>query len=165
MAMRRKRQPAITVGEEFVWLLFFALLVPAGLVGWAIGHSESGTKTVTVGAPTTSTSTASTAASTSTTTTTASANGKSVFLASGCSTCHTFQPAGSHGKIGPDLDTKPQADAKKAHMPLPAFVQESIVKPGAYISPGYPNVMPKNFGTKLTKAQLATLVSFIAGKK
>jgi mono/diheme cytochrome c family protein len=162
MAARRKRTPAITVGEVLVWLVFFALLIPAGLVGWAIGHSESGTKTITVGAPT-STSTPTTTAAT--TTSAAAPSGKAVFLASGCAACHTFKPAGSHGTIGPDLDKKPEADAKKAHMPLTAFVRESIVKPGAYISPGYQNVMPKNFGTKLTKTQLDALVAFIAGKK
>jgi mono/diheme cytochrome c family protein len=162
VASRRKETPGITIGEVVVWLLFFALLIPAGLVGWAIGHSESGTKTVTVGAPTSTSAATSTAA---TTTSAAAPNGKAVFLASGCATCHTFKPAGSHGTIGPDLDTKPQADAKKAHMPLAPFVRESIVKPSAYISPGYPDVMPKNFGTKLTKAQLDALVSFIAGKK
>ena len=27
--------------EVGIWLLFFALLVPAGFVGWAIGHSTS----------------------------------------------------------------------------------------------------------------------------
>jgi cytochrome c553 len=163
MAMRRRREPAITVGEVLVWLLFFALLIPAGLVGWAIGHSESGTKTITVGAATSSTSAPTTTAAT--TTSAAAPNGKAAFAASGCGTCHAFQPAGSNGKIGPDLDTKPQADAKKAHMPLAAFVRESIVKPGAFISAGYPNVMPKNFGKKLTKTQLAALVSLITGKK
>jgi cytochrome c551/c552 len=162
MATRRKQTPAITFGEVLVWFLFFALLIPAGLVGWAIGHSESGTKTITVGAPT-STSTPTTTAAT--TTSAAAPNGKAVFAASGCGACHSFKPAGSHGTIGPDLDTKPETDAKKAHKALAAFVHESIVKPGAYISPGYPNVMPKNFGTKLTKAQLDALVAFIAGKK
>jgi hypothetical protein len=36
--------------EVGIWLLFFALLVPAGFTGWAIGHSTSdrATKTVTV---------------------------------------------------------------------------------------------------------------------
>jgi mono/diheme cytochrome c family protein len=162
MATRPKRTPAVTFGEVLVWFLFFALLIPAGLVGWAIGHSESGTKTVTVGAPTSTPTPTTTAA---TTTSAAAPNGKAVFVASGCGACHSFKPAGSHGTIGPDLDTKPEADAKKTHKPLVAFVHESIVKPGAFISAGYQNVMPKNFGTKLTKAQLAALVSFIAGKK
>ena len=30
--------------------------------------------------------------------------GKMVFTNSGCSACHTFTPAGSSGKVGPDLD-------------------------------------------------------------
>src|SRR4051812_25606824 len=35
--------------EVGIWLLFVALLVPAGLVGYAIGHSDTqGTRTVTV---------------------------------------------------------------------------------------------------------------------
>jgi alcohol dehydrogenase (cytochrome c) len=37
--------------EGGVWLLFFALLIPAGVVGWAIGQSGRKTVTVTVSAP------------------------------------------------------------------------------------------------------------------
>jgi len=51
-------------------------------------------------------------------------------------------------------------------MPLAAFVRESIVKPNAYISPGYPKgVMPQTFATKLSKKQLANLVAFITSSK
>lgn len=34
--------------EGGIWLLFFALLIPAGAVGWVIGHSEGSSKTQTV---------------------------------------------------------------------------------------------------------------------
>ena len=168
MAAERKRDPAVTFGEVFVWLLFFALLVPAGVVGWAIGHSSSGgqtvTRTITVAAPATSTSVATTTETQPASTN--SAKGKSVFLASACGSCHTFKPAGTSGTIGPDLDTKPEADAKRAHMSLAAFVRESIVKPNAYISPGYPKgVMPQTFATQLSKKQLADLVAFITSTK
>jgi mono/diheme cytochrome c family protein len=173
VAAERKRDPAVTFGEVFVWLLFFALLVPAGVVGWAIGHSSSSgrtvTRTITVAAPATSTSVATTSVATTTKTTPASSNsakGKSVFLASACASCHTFKPAGTSGTIGPDLDTKPEADAKRAHMSLAAFVRESIVKPNAYISPGYPKgVMPQTFATQLSKKQLADLVAFLTSNK
>jgi mono/diheme cytochrome c family protein len=176
-----------------MWTLFTALLVPAGFVGWAIGHyNGGGTKTVTVSAAATTTSAttaaattaaASTAAATTAAATTApattpvattspaasaagAAQGKAVYTSSGCGACHTFKPAGSSAKIGPDLDTKPAVDAKKAHMALAAFVRESIVKPDAYISPGYPKgIMPMTFGTQLSKTQLANLVSFIVGGK
>jgi mono/diheme cytochrome c family protein len=91
----------------------------------------------------------------------AGASGLSVFNGNGCSSCHTLSAAGSHGTIGPDLD-KLEAEAVRAHMPLATFVKESIVSPNAYIEPGFPRgVMPQNFGTSLTKAQLSSLVQFL----
>ncbi len=51
-------------------------------------------------------------------------------------------------------------------MSLAAFVRESIVKPNAYISPGYPGgVMPQTFATQLSKKQLADLVAFLTSSK
>lgn len=170
MARPKKRNPLITTGEVMLWLLFVALLVPAGAVGWAIGHyTGHNTVTVTAGATTTTAAPTTTATPTTAPMTTAAASptaaGKAVFVANGCGNCHTFKPAGSTGTIGPDLGTKPEADAPKAHMPLAAFVLESIVKPNAYISPGYQKgLMPTSFGTSLTKAQLDALVAFITTK-
>ncbi|MGZ4391630.1 MAG: c-type cytochrome, partial [Gaiellaceae bacterium] len=85
-----------------------------------------------------------------------------VFLSSGCGACHTFKPAGSSGTVGTDLDHL-AADAQKAHRgSLTAYAHESIVKPNAYVVPGYPaGVMPQNFGTKLSKKQLGDLVAFL----
>jgi mono/diheme cytochrome c family protein len=174
----------MAVGEVLLWLLFAALLLPFGFAGWAIGHSTAGAtrtvvKTVTVAAPaptSTTTAAATTPAATTTAATTTAATkasaaptaagnaakGKSVFLGKGCGSCHTFKPAGASATIGPDLDTKPTIDAKKQHMPLAAFIRESIVKPNSYISPGYPKgVMPQNFGTTLSSARLAALVAFL----
>lgn len=168
MARPKRPNPLIATGEVMLWLLFVALLVPAGAVGWAIGHyTGHNTVTVTAGAATTTATPTTTAAAAPTTTAAASpiAAGKAVFVANGCGSCHTFKPAGSTGTIGPDLGTKPEADAPKAHMPLAAFVLESIVKPNAYISPGYrKGLMPTTFGTSLTKAQLDALVAFITTK-
>jgi mono/diheme cytochrome c family protein len=179
-----RRNAGTTAGEVLLWLLFFALLVPAGFTGWAIGHytssKKTATRTVTVAAPATAQTAASTTTAATTPTTTAAAattaattatataagnpvQGQSVFASSGCGACHTFRPAGSTGTIGPDLDTTPALDAKKNNMQLAAFIRESIVNPNAYISPGYPkSVMPQNFGSTLTKTQLASLVAFIA---
>src|SRR6266404_3029619 len=138
-----------------LWLLFAALLVPAGAVGWAIGHyTGHNTVTVTAGAATTAAPTTTAAAPTTTVAASPTAQGKAVFIANSCASCHTFKPAGSTGKIGPDLDTKPAIDAQKANMPLADFVRASIVTPDAYISPGYQKgLMPTSFGTTLTKAQ------------
>jgi cytochrome c1 len=189
VARPNRREAKATAGEALLWLLFVTLLVPAGLAGWVIGHDTAGgkhtvTRTVTVAAPATTQATtaaattaaappATTAPATTAATTTKGAaagnpaQGKSVFLSSGCGACHAFKPAGTSATIGPDLDTKPTLDAKKDNMQLATFIRESIVSPNAYISSGYPKgVMPQNFGTTLTKTQLADLVAFItAGGK
>jgi cytochrome c oxidase subunit 2 len=92
--------------------------------------------------------------------------GKAVFDNNGCGGCHTFTPAGAAGKVGPDLDDL-SSEAKKAGKPLEAFVRESIVKPDAYIAPGYPpHVMPTTF-SQLPKSQLDALVQYLVkgGKK
>jgi cytochrome c551/c552 len=89
------------------------------------------------------------------------ANGKAVFTSAGCGACHTFTPAGSKGTIGPDLD-KLSDYAKQAGVPIDEFTLQAIVSPPAkYVPPGFPDVMPKTFGTSLTKQQQADLVAFL----
>jgi cytochrome c oxidase subunit 2 len=91
------------------------------------------------------------------------AAGKAAFTSNGCGSCHTFAPAKSTGKIGPDLD-KLSTYAQQAGKPLEQFVRESIVNPDAYVEKGYPaNVMPKNFAS-LPKDQLDGLVMFLTSK-
>jgi cytochrome c oxidase subunit 2 len=91
-------------------------------------------------------------------------SGKSVFMNNGCSSCHTFTPAGAKGTVGPDLD-KLAVEAQKARKPLDQFIRESIVDPNKYIQPGYPKgLMPTNFSS-LPKSQLDALVSFLSGSK
>jgi cytochrome c551/c552 len=86
-------------------------------------------------------------------------SGKALFANNGCGSCHTYGPAGSKASVGPDLD-KLAAYAKQAKKPLPEFTRESIVKPDAYVQPGFPpNVMP-SFAS-LTKSQVDALVSFL----
>jgi cytochrome c551/c552 len=89
----------------------------------------------------------------------AEAPGKAIFTQQGCNSCHTFQPAGSTATVGPDLDKLPEY-AKQANKPLDAFVRESIVKPSAYIEKGFPDAMPKSYGS-LSQADLDALVDFL----
>jgi cytochrome c551/c552 len=175
---RPRRNPWTSTGEVLIWVLFAALLFPAGFAGWAVGHytslggKPSSVRTVTVGGGSSSTTTTSASPTTSATstgaTTTSSgggnaAAGKAVFASNGCATCHTFQPASSNGTIGPDLDSAPAADAKADHnMALAAFVKQSIVDPDAYIAKGYKKgLMPTTFGSSIKGAQLNDLVAFI----
>jgi mono/diheme cytochrome c family protein len=90
------------------------------------------------------------------------AAGKAVFASSGCGACHTFTPAGSTGKVGPNLDMV-KTYANKAGQPLETFLTEAITHPPAkYVPPGFPtNAMPTTFGKSLSTTQLANLIAFI----
>jgi cytochrome c551/c552 len=91
------------------------------------------------------------------------ARGKPVFISNGCGACHIFRPAGTTGKIGPNLNTL-AAKAQHANQgTLTQFIRTSIVDPGAYVAPGYPNgVMPSTYGQQIKPQQLADLVAFLA---
>jgi cytochrome c551/c552 len=155
-----------------IWVLFAALLFPVGFAGWAVGHytslgKPSSVRTVTIGATSAATSTSQSTSTAATTTSSSgggnAAAGKAVFDSNGCGSCHTFQPAGSSGTIGPDLDKAPASDAKTDNnMALAAFVKESITSPDAYIAKGFSKgLMPKTFGSSLSPTQLNDLVAFI----
>ena len=83
------------------------------------------------------------------------AAGRQVFLAQGCGGCHTFSAAGTNGSVGPNLDEALQGvDAES--------VRESIIDPNKEITSGFaPNVMPQDFGQKLTPNQIDDLVTFL----
>jgi mono/diheme cytochrome c family protein len=84
------------------------------------------------------------------------AAGKAVFDSQGCSGCHTFTPAGAKGTVGPNLDEV--LKGKDA-----AFIRESIVNPNAEIAQGFqPNIMPQDYGQKLSDKQLNDLVAFLS---
>jgi mono/diheme cytochrome c family protein len=81
--------------------------------------------------------------------------GAQVFAQNGCSGCHTLASVGSSGTTGPDLDTTlPKQTA--------AMIKQSIVKPDAKITPGYPSgVMPPTFAQSIPPQQLNQLVKFL----
>jgi cytochrome c551/c552 len=182
----RRRNPWTSTGEVFIWVLFAALLFPAGFAGWAVGHytslgdsSETVTRTVAIGSTSAPTTTSSGTTSSGTTssktksssgTTTSSgggggdaAAGKAIFAANGCASCHTFKPANATGSVGPDLDNAPAADAKADNnMDLADFIKESIEDPDAYIAKGYSKgIMPTTFDESLSGKQMNDLVAFI----
>lgn len=88
--------------------------------------------------------------------------GLAVYQQNGCGGCHTFKPAGSTGKVGPDLDNLTQEAAKAKRGALAAFIHESIVKPQAYLEPGFPDAMPHTFAQQIPGPKLDQLVSYLA---
>jgi mono/diheme cytochrome c family protein len=89
------------------------------------------------------------------------AQGKTLFASNGCGGCHTYKPAGSGGKVGPDLDNL-DADAKKANQgPLQAYASTSIKNPDAYVVPGFEAGVMPSYGGQLEDQQIADLVAFL----
>ena len=87
--------------------------------------------------------------------------GEQIFTAAGCAGCHTFSPAGSNGTIGPDLNDLKAAATKYAKGKTPEeYVRESIVKPDAFLVPGFGNAMP-SFEGRLTDKQIQALVDYL----
>jgi mono/diheme cytochrome c family protein len=84
--------------------------------------------------------------------------GKEVFTSvanPACGTCHTLAEAGTDQTLGPNLD-EGLADKDAA------FIHQSIVDPDAEITPGFAdNLMPEDYGEKLTEQQLNDLVAFL----
>jgi mono/diheme cytochrome c family protein len=88
--------------------------------------------------------------------------GAQVFLAQGCSSCHTLAAANATGAVGPNLDeTLPG-------MP-PDEIEQSIVDPNAQLAQGFgANIMPQTYEQDLTPQELSDLVDFLsssAGKQ
>ena len=88
--------------------------------------------------------------------------GAQVFLAQGCSSCHTLAAANATGAVGPNLDeTLPG-------MP-PDEIEQSIVDPDAKLAQGFgAGIMPQTYEQDLTPQELGDLVDFLgssAGKQ
>jgi cytochrome c oxidase subunit 2 len=81
-------------------------------------------------------------------------DGATVFADNGCASCHTLKPANATGTVGPDLD--------KIDHPTSAFIKQSIVDPNKVVTKGFqPNIMPQDFGTKLSPDELKALVEYL----
>jgi cytochrome c oxidase subunit II len=88
--------------------------------------------------------------------------GLAVFQKNGCASCHTLTAAAATGTVGPDLDKLKQYAAQAHRGSLEAFIKESIVNPGAYVQPGYQNVMPGTFGQQIPANDLTALVQYLS---
>jgi cytochrome c oxidase subunit 2 len=89
--------------------------------------------------------------------------GLAVFQDKGCGGCHTLKSAGANGKVGPDLDKLKQEAEKANRGSVEAFTRESILKPSAYIEPGYPDAMTPALGASIPPDKLDQLVRYLTG--
>jgi mono/diheme cytochrome c family protein len=87
--------------------------------------------------------------------------GEQIFTAGGCAGCHTFQPAGSTGNIGPDLDDLASA---AGDMPPEEFVRQSILDPDAEVAQGFSSGVMPSFEGRLNDEQVQALVDYLLGE-
>lgn len=86
--------------------------------------------------------------------------GRELYDKNGCGGCHTFKPASSTGKVGPDLDNL-AADAQKANQgSVEAYTAQSITNPDAYVAPGFSAGVMPSF-SQLSQSEVADLVAFL----
>jgi len=93
-----------------------------------------------------------------------------LFTRAGCVVCHMIPgiPA-AEGRVGPKLvmglngprrlaDPTYHGDAKTLH----DYIYESILSPGTYVVPGYPDhVMPRWYGQKLSATALDKIAAYL----
>ncbi len=93
-----------------------------------------------------------------------------LFVRAGCPVCHTIPGIpGAEGRVGPTLvlgatgptrlaDPRYRGQAKSVH----EYVIESILNPGVYVVPGYPDrTMPPWYGQKLSAAALDKIALYL----
>ncbi len=85
--------------------------------------------------------------------------GEQVFQAH-CAICHALVPETII--VGPSLaGIATRAAGQDANQSAEQYVQLSILRPDAYLVPGYADAMPQDFGKKLTGEELDRLVAFL----
>ena len=91
-----------------------------------------------------------------------------VILNAGCGACHAIGPIGEGHKVGPDLsDIGYQATGRIPDMTAEEYIRQSIVEPNYALAPVcpngpcMPNIMPKDYGQRLTGEQIDSVVGYL----
>ena len=88
------------------------------------------------------------------------ARGRQVYRKLDCARCHVID--GEGGRLGPDLShIGGEAATRKPGMTDEDYIRESVVSPGAYVVPGYNDVMPRGLARDLSPADLDALVRYL----
>ncbi len=90
------------------------------------------------------------------------ADGEKIFVAGvpatgalACGSCHALKQAGTNAAVGPNLDVVLKGQSA-------AMIKASTLSPNKLISKGFAaNIMPANYATSLTEAQLDALVQYL----
>ena len=90
--------------------------------------------------------------------------GRQIFTTYGCGGCHTLEDAGAAAATGPSLDGLAEVhDKRDPRLSLEAYIRQSIVDPKALVVPGFrADGMPANYSRQLSRAEIDTLVDYLA---
>jgi len=90
--------------------------------------------------------------------------GKQIYRQKGCASCHRIGDAG--GTIGPPLThIGTVAATRKPGISAEDYIRESILDPGAYVVPGYPDTMSRGLYRGLSQEDFDDLVAFLLSLK
>jgi cytochrome c len=95
------------------------------------------------------------------------AKGRQVFTNAGCNACHVLSDAKAAGVVGPTLEGIGTAAAnREPGKSAEEYIHQSIVKPNEFVVEGYPaNVMPQDYGQRLSEQDIDALVKYLVEMK
>jgi len=92
------------------------------------------------------------------------ARGRQLYRQLECGRCHVID--GEGGRLGPDLSHIGTVAAdREAGVSAEDYVRESILSPGAYVVPGYNDVMPRGLARRLSQSDLDALVLYLVSHR
>jgi mono/diheme cytochrome c family protein len=90
------------------------------------------------------------------------ASGQALFTAQGCAACHS---TGSNTVVGPGLQgVGTRAVSRVSGLTAEAYFRQSVRDPGAFIVPGFNNLMPTIYAS-ISDADLNDLVAYLLSLK
>ena len=86
-----------------------------------------------------------------------------IFALYGCVACHELASANATGQVGPSLNgIAGRAANRQPGVSAEDYIRQSILMPNGYIVGGFAeNIMPQDFGQRMTPPELDALVSFL----
>ena len=88
------------------------------------------------------------------------ARGTQVYREKSCATCHQVGSEG--GTAGPPLThIATVAESRKPGTSAEDYIRESVLDPGAYVVPGYPDTMPRALTRGMSQEDFDDLVRYL----
>lgn len=89
------------------------------------------------------------------------ARGRQLYRKLDCGRCHHIE--GQGGQLGPDLEhIGTVAGTRRSGVSAEDYIREAVAEPGAYIVPGYNDVMPRGLARGLSPSDLDALVLYLS---